>query len=488
MNNETPNTQTGTSDSNTLQPALTTTTISTTTTTTTTTTETTTTSTPPHKSETLERINQWTWVNSLYKGYNTLKENSPNIVKTGLNYAENTTSMMLNIAAPVMQKIDNSLHIDHKGAVVLEKIEGTAEGLKDKVSGLMQQGKTIIDNKKDAVYETGVDLVSKANVPLNKLLYATENLVDGLLPPHVVIDRDTNIVIIDDEHPEAKTETETHEKPLPEVKDLQANPIPKMLDVGKKVQTVALSKLHDLTLNPIHTDAMAHVVDLIQTAADYIDVDKKAESIKNAEKYLHDIYEQRKTDAQLHVLAPAKEILEKNTSDIKDFSTKCAVTVVSAFAHANEVVRCQLTGKVPTIEELHKNLTDITIQTKNSIQNLSESQLKDYIEKARQTYYSTLYSLVELTTLYTPSKILTSVPLLHNGLQSWRASMADRLGSSTTTSSTSSSSTASNVGTEEIPIEKLSVNEKVEETKEEEKGKIEILPGLPDSQKGGENK
>jgi len=199
--------------------------------------------------------------------------------------------------------------------------------------------------------------------------------------------------------------------------------------VSKRVTRVALSKLHNLSFRtPSQVNSMGYVVDLIQYAADYIDLDQKKEAVKeNTEKIAH--YFEEKKDQAVKLVSPAKEVIEKHTADIKETTVKSVVSIVSSIASATELVRRQFIGQVPDVTQLQSNLADVTKRTKEAILKLKEPQLSEYIAYVRSTYTNALESLITLTHAYTPAALSTSPLLatLAGQLQSWRDSLISRL-------------------------------------------------------------
>jgi len=103
---------------------------------------------------------------------------------------------------------------------------------------------------------------------------------------------------------------------------------------------------------------------------------------------------------------------------------------VATIAHVTEVVRQQVTNKVPSLSKLQSHLTDITKRTKEAVLQLKGQDLENYIHIVRDTYRTALRSILELTEAYTPTKLLQTMPILlqlSSLLTNWRLSLTTRL-------------------------------------------------------------
>jgi hypothetical protein len=357
----------------------------------------------------------------LYQGYSTIKEKNY-YLKAGLETAESLTQ-------PVLKKLDDTLHLDQRGVAILDKIETTASDISTKVSDYYNQ-------KKETAVETGKVLVATANRPVNQLLDITETLVNKILPPEVPVPPIDSDEDFDEKEPiecESGEESEPVEIEFENDARLTSNPLPRIKRIGtgvsKRLQHAALVKLQNVNFrSQQQIDAMAHVVDLIQYAADYIDIDGKTKALMEAKQY----FEGKKEEATMKFVIPAKEIIEQQTADIKEHSIKVVVTVVATIAHVTEVLRINITKKVPAVAKLQENLRIITARTKEAILKLKEPERASYLSAVRETYKQALHAIVELTSTYTPTKLLESVPMLlqlTTGLSNWRDSLAARLAS-----------------------------------------------------------
>jgi len=200
--------------------------------------------------------------------------------------------------------------------------------------------------------------------------------------------------------------------------------------VSKRLQNVALSKLQNINFRTqAQIESLTYVVDLIQYAADYIDLDGKTKTIKDNVSNVHNFIEVKKEEANTKFVIPAREIIEQQTADIKDMGIRSVVAVVSTIAHVTEVIRRQIENKVPNLSKLQDHLREITNRTKQSILKLNGPELSNYIALVREKYRVALHSLVELTSAYNPAKVIENFPILahlSSNLYTWRQSITTR--------------------------------------------------------------
>eukprot|EP01124_Arcella_intermedia_P016342 TRINITY_DN2292_c0_g1_i1.p1 TRINITY_DN2292_c0_g1~~TRINITY_DN2292_c0_g1_i1.p1 ORF type:complete len:376 (-),score=93.28 TRINITY_DN2292_c0_g1_i1:118-1245(-) len=338
----------------------------------------------------ISRLSAYTVVNSLYQGYNNVKERNT-YLKAGLQTAENLTT-------PVLKKLDHTLNLDQRGVQLLDKIENTATKVTD-----------YYQTTKDNAVETGKTILSNANKPMNQLLDVTEELVNKILPA-------TNILEEEDlsgsgELPEGGLRGENGHG--------DANPLPRMKELGtdvtKRLQTVAICQIQ----NAQRSNSFAYVVDLIQFAAEKTRLIKENATL---------VFEDKKEVATEKLVNPVKEIIEQQTSDIKSTGQKAVIAVVSTIAHAAQVVRKQIANNVPETAVLQENLIRITRKTKDAVLKLNEEELAKYMVIVRETCGLALHSIVELTS-YIPAGIFPNIPLvaqLMPMLSSWKLSFTTR--------------------------------------------------------------
>jgi len=382
----------------------------------------------PEQKALLSRLSSYTLVNTLYQGYSTIKEKSP-YLKAGLETAESYTQ-------PVLKKLDDTLHLDQRGVAILDKIETTATGITTKVSDYYNQGVDYYTNTKESAVETGKSLVANANRPVNQLLDITETLVNKLLPPELPVppldsdedheEKELEPLEIDfvEQIPDDEGDSRLTSNPLPRIKQMSTG-------VSKRLHNAAMSKLQNVNIRTQQQiDSMSYVVDLIQYAAEYIDLDGKTKVFKENATNVQHYFEEKRDEATHKLVIPAKEIIEQQTADIKEQGIKAVVTVVATIAHATEVVRRQVTNKVTSVAKLQVHLKEITARTKEAVLKLKGAELADYLEVVRETYRHALHSIIELTSTYTPTKLLESVPLLlqlTSSLSTWKHSLTARL-------------------------------------------------------------
>jgi len=329
-----------------------------------------------------------------------------------------------------LKKLDDTLHIDQRGVAILDKIETTTTDISTKVSDYYNQ-------KKETAVETGKVLIASANRPVNQILDITETLVNKILPPEVPVPPIDSDEDFEGKEPiECDSGEESEPADIVEFENdsrLASNPLPRIKRIGtgvsKRLQHAAMVKLQNVNFRTQQQiDAMAHVVDLIQYAAEYIDLDGKTKALKEVKQY----FDEKKEEATMKFVIPAKEIIEQQTADIKEHSIKVVVTVVASIAHVTEVLRINITKKVPAVAKLQENLRIITARTKEAILKLKEPERASYLSAVRETYKQALHSIIELTSTYTPTKLLESVPMLlqlTTSLSNWRVSLAARLAS-----------------------------------------------------------
>jgi len=263
----------------------------------------------------------------------------------------------------------------------------------------------------------------------------TESLVNKILPPELtlipVIESGEDV---DDEEQSEDSGIPNYELELIQQNNrLNSNPLPRIKEmstgVTKRLRHVAMSKLGSVSLrSQRQIDSMAYVVDLIQYAADYIDLEGKTKVFKeNASQVQNYLGEKREEASKL--MTPAREIIEQQTADIKEHGIKAVVTVVSSIAHATEVVRRQLANTVPAVSALQERLKDITVRTKEAVLKLKGAELADYLTVVRDSCKTALHSIIEITSTYAPER-LTESRLIHKlaeSLSSWKISLTARL-------------------------------------------------------------
>eukprot|EP01125_Pyxidicula_operculata_P000482 TRINITY_DN10507_c0_g1_i1.p1 TRINITY_DN10507_c0_g1~~TRINITY_DN10507_c0_g1_i1.p1 ORF type:complete len:438 (-),score=130.59 TRINITY_DN10507_c0_g1_i1:29-1288(-) len=358
-------------------------------------------------SEFMRRLTNYTWMNSLVHGYSAIKESSPAYIKGLVEMGESGTAKLVSISTPLIQKLDDKLHIDERGVAVLDKIETTAENVK----------------------VTGQKLVTTyANRPINKLLDA----VDKILPPEVPRpENETETETQNEDEEQEEEETEQVEETNEEDR-LGENPLPRLKDIGyaapKRVKKAALTKLQNLTLrSPSEIQAMAYVVDLVQYAAEYIDVEAKTTLFKEKTSNLHKIWEEKQAEVKKAII-PTKEIIEKHTSDIKEKSTQAVVAIVSSVTHAAEVVKLQLEYqrnrvKEVNVQKLQENFAKLIVQTKEAVLNLNEQQLHQYVQQVRSLSANTVHLLVETFNQVYTDGLFVGLSKLQTSLSLWSTSL-----------------------------------------------------------------
>jgi hypothetical protein len=330
------------------------------------------------------RLNQYSIINSICHGYVSLKERNA-YIKAGLETAENITQ-------PVLKKLDESLHLDDKGVAILDKLENTAYEIGSTASHYYQ-------NKKENALEVTNSLINTANRPVNYLLDYTESLLDRALPPH---QETINPIELDTEDDDSLIESTEGETTL-----LIENPITRIKRITLSMPQ-RLSNFKAVKITPLHADTVGYATELLKFAYEKIDVDgKKALIYENTSVVQKKLEE--KSGNIVKLVNGAKEILHRQTEDIKDKSIQALVTSVSAIAHVTEIIRRQLTGKIVDPEKLQAHLNEVTRLTKIAVSKLKENELRGYAQKFKETSLITIQALIDITYAYTPEKL---VPLL----------------------------------------------------------------------------
>jgi len=378
------------------------------------------------------RLANYTLVNTVFQQYENLKSVSP-LIKAGLETAENTTQTLVNLAQPVIQpvitKLDSALHLEDTANKVLDK----TEELGTKVANAYHKGVEQSENIKDAITHTLAAGVGYTNKPINQLLDVTESVVNSILPPELELESIDIHEELPAEQAAVPSTTQSVAAVSVEATHLDANPFPRIKQLGggvsKRVKRVAIAKLNSLSFrSPTQANSFGYVVDLIQYTAEYIDIDKKTQTLKDTTANIQQYFAEKK-EQTAKFISPAREVIERHTADIKEQGTKTIVSIVSSITHTTEVVRRQFAGQVLDLSQLQANLAQITTRTKEAILNLPEPQLRAYVAYVRSMYTYALESLLNLTYAYTPVALSTH-PLFASidaQLQSWRYSLLSRL-------------------------------------------------------------
>jgi len=243
-------------------------------------------------------------------------------------------------------------------------------------------------------------VITTANRPVHYLLDYTESLLDHVLPPHQEPVVPAEIDTEDDDSLIESSEvdhTAVVENPIHRIKRITVS-------VPQRLANFRTEKL-----DPLQTETVGYANEILQYAYDTIDVEgKKSLIYENAATLQHSLDEKREDIRKL--VAPAKEILERQTADIKDKSVKALVTSVSVIAHVSEIIRRQMIGRVIEPAKLHLHLNEITRLTKIAIIKLKEQELTIYVQRFKETSLTTIQALIDLTYAYTPEKL---TPLLN---------------------------------------------------------------------------
>jgi len=336
------------------------------------------------------RLTHYSLVNAVCQRYVSLKERN-SYLRKGLETAENLTQ-------PVLKKLDDTLHLDDRGAAILDKIENTAYGISSTASNYYYQSSEFYNYQKERAWEGTHSVINAANRPVHYLLDYTESILDHILPPQqepiTPVEVDT-----DDDSFADSTEVDNHnnttivlETPLNRIKRI----------------TVSVPQRLAEKLIPLQTETIGYATEILKYSYEMVDVDGKKILLYENAVAVQKRFDEKKDDI-IRMVTPAIEILERQTADIKDISVKAIVTALSAITHVTEILRRQLVGTVIDPSILHEHLTEVTNLTKSAIIKLKEHELATYVQKFKETAFVTIQSLVDLTYDYTPEKL---IPLL----------------------------------------------------------------------------
>jgi hypothetical protein len=332
----------------------------------------------------VSRITQYSLVNSVYQRYNNIKDKST-YLRPVLETAENLTQ-------PVLKKLDDTLHLDERGVAILDKIEVTASDLSNKVSDYYNQGSQFYSNQKE---NAGRVIIATANRPVNQILDYTEFLVDRLLPEQDYPNLDDDV---NNENNESESEQSSTGEPLPP----QQNPITRIknisVNVPKRIAALASEKLI-----PQQMENLNYMITLLRDVA--INWEDTTKVLYENAVSVHNYLDEKK-DTVTELIQPAREILEKQTEDIKDKSVKALVTALTAISHVTELVKRQLLGRIPNSEYIHYHLEQVTQRTKDLILSLSDFERNVYTQKVKTIVASTLRSVLRITYAYTPDQLI----------------------------------------------------------------------------------
>jgi len=339
----------------------------------------------------LERLGSYSLINTLYRTYGSVKQVN-SVVRMGLETAEY-------LAVPVVSKLDETLGLEEKGNFVLDAIETNVYA----ASRLKQEA------------------VLEATKQANQLLDMTEQLVDSILPPAMEF-----------EFQELNDSTESEEDVKGVGERLTENPIPRAaalgLDVPKRLKAAALTKIRIIDLkSPTQLESVAYVVDLIQYAADYVDLEGQKKIIQHAGENLKGIVGENINALNTNFVHPVKEIIDKHTADITVPGVRVVVGVVASIAQAVEVVRRQLYRRFGSREKLQEELATITVSTKQAISSMTEHDLVKYIQAVKENTNRALSKILELMSTYAPASVTQHLPRLVE----WSESINFRLAAAT---------------------------------------------------------
>eukprot|EP01126_Amoeba_proteus_P033860 TRINITY_DN3343_c0_g1_i1.p2 TRINITY_DN3343_c0_g1~~TRINITY_DN3343_c0_g1_i1.p2 ORF type:complete len:394 (+),score=80.73 TRINITY_DN3343_c0_g1_i1:1047-2228(+) len=323
-----------------------------------------------------ERLTSYSVINSLFLSYGSVKASST-LLKYGLETAESLTGTVINTLDTTL-----GVNLEQKGNQVLDQLEGRASYVKE-------------------------ESIKKVNL----LLDSTENIIDGLLPPMMEIEKQD---VFD-------WENQNQEGIIPRVTSLGYT-------VPRRLKAVAINKLSTLDFrNSTQLESFSYVVDLIQFAADYLDVEKQKIAILSAGEVVRETVGSHMEVVNQRLISHIKEIVDKHTEDIKNAGVKTVVGIVAAVAHAVEIVRRQLLNHFGSKTKLQEELVEYIISTKHAILSLKEHDLIEYVNVAKTNSYQALTKIMELVGTYVPIQNVPGLESFTESLVVWRDSINRRL-------------------------------------------------------------
>jgi hypothetical protein len=324
--------------------------------------------------------------------YISLKERN-SYLKIGLETAENFTQ-------PVLRKLDDKLHLDDKGVAILDRIENTAHGITTTANGITITATGYYTQQKENAKEVTHSLINSANRPVHYLLDYTESILDHILPPVPQPEPIAPVGETDDEDSFAEaTEADNYNNTT----IVMENPL-------NRIKRITVSVPYRLAEKfvPLQMETVGYATEILKYAYETVDVEGKKVIFYENAVAVQKKFEEKKDDI-LRMVTPAKEILERQTADIKDKSIKAYVTAVSAITHVSEIIRQQLAGTVLDPSKVHDHLSEVINLTKSAISKLKEHELAFYVQKFRENAFISIQTLVDVSYAYAPESL---IPLL----------------------------------------------------------------------------
>eukprot|EP01126_Amoeba_proteus_P003715 TRINITY_DN1123_c0_g2_i6.p1 TRINITY_DN1123_c0_g2~~TRINITY_DN1123_c0_g2_i6.p1 ORF type:complete len:250 (+),score=48.80 TRINITY_DN1123_c0_g2_i6:577-1326(+) len=224
--------------------------------------------------------------------------------------------------------------------------------------------------------------------------------------------------------------------------------IPRVTSLGytvpRRLKAVAINKLSTIDYrNSYQLESFSYVVDLIQFAADYIDIEKQKNTLLSASEAVRERVGSNIETVNQQLISPIKEVIDKHTGDIKNAGVKTVVGVVSTIAQAVEIVRRQLLHQFGSRKKLLEELVNYTISTKNAILPLQERDLIEYVNVVKVNSYQALSKIIELVGTYVPIQNIPGLESFTKSVVVWRDSINQRLSDAVEDISKSSIQTSS---------------------------------------------
>jgi len=389
----------------------------------------------------LERLTSYSVLNNLFGTLNTnyqwAKDTHP-LLKYGLETAEHTGSAALAystpIVAPVLVSLDERLGLENRANQLLDKIEDSVQSTRDyldkanrAVVEVTDQANETAKNVQEFITDQKEQLATGQTV--DKLLDYTESFLDGFLPPEFEV---------------TEVPVEASQKEL----EVVVPPKERLAAIGytlpTRVKRLAQRKVDSWKTFNFRSEAQVEsftfVVDLIQYAADYVDLEHKKENLEYALSHVKvnltktadyissegdrlQAVVQVKLNESRAKIAPIQLTVEKYTEDVAHAGVKACIGVVAAVAHATEIARRQLISNFPASQNLMEEFGSFTLSSKRAILSLNSEDLQAYVAQSRAAVATALSSVIDLLYAYTPAALNDHLA----NLRLWQRSLSSRL-------------------------------------------------------------
>lgn len=273
---------------------------------------------PINNSQLLTRLGSYSLVNSAIGYYQTIKDASP-LAKTGIEFAENVAKRGIQVAAPVIQKVEAYTHVDERSAALLGAIETQAATLN-----------------------------TVAHQPLDTLL----DVLDRYLPS------DANRVEFDEDAQSVEKLKDPH----------SLTPVAKIRFIGERVGRASVTKLRELQLRgPHHQEAMQNITELVQYASGILHLSNVGDSISTRiNDAQHILFNQAaKAATNVHEFASRsptyvafEKALEPKLKTVKTVTEKQLIVVIAAVGSAVDLTSHFFANTKANITEIVTNAVE----------------------------------------------------------------------------------------------------------------------------------